>query len=83
MTYKWYVQIKCKRIVFNLGRYNNKSDAVFARYIAECILFKDNRSNRNNSNIFIQIEKCKNKGIIEQKVKDKINKKIGEQYNDD
>lgn len=79
---KWYAQIKYKKIVFNLGKYNNKSDAVFARYIAECILFKDNRSNRNDSNIFIQIGKCKNKEIIKQKVRDKINKKIGEWYND-
>lgn len=74
---KWIAQIKHNNISAKLGKYNDKEDAVYARYIGEKLLFKDNRSDRNDDNIFKEIGKCKNKKRINESVKGIIKRRWG------
>lgn len=61
----WSAQIKYNYISCNFGTYNNICDAVYARYVAENILFKEFRSTQNDENIMTQIALCENKENIE------------------
>lgn len=72
---RWIAQIKHNKITVKLGEFKNKEDAVYARYVGECLIFKNNRANRNDDNIFKEIEKCKNKEIIKQNVEKRVKKK--------
>lgn len=69
---KWHAQIKSKNIVYHLGNYVSKSDAVYARYYAETILFGNYRSDRNDENIMNVINCCNNKEYIEKYVSSAI-----------
>lgn len=75
---KWGAQIKYKRISSKLGLYTNKEDAIYARYFCENKLFKNYRSNRNDINILIEIDKCNNKKNIEKYINNIISQKWGE-----
>jgi hypothetical protein len=61
---KWSAEIKMSGIKCYLGRYDNKCDAVYARYCAEIKLFKEFRCIRNDENIMKLVDKCNNKEYI-------------------
>jgi len=77
MKGKWVAQIKHNNISAKFGKYENKEDAIYARYVGEQLLFKDNRSNRNDDNILKEIKKCKNKKKIKRDVLEIIKKRWG------
>ena len=57
--------------------FSNVSDAVYARYYAELILFKEYRSTANDDLIQEIIERCENKEEIRRRVEEKIVERIG------
>lgn len=69
---KWCSEIKRGYVKCYLGRFTLLEDAVYARYIAELLLFKELRSTQNDENIFKEIEKCQNKNKIHATIKNKI-----------
>lgn len=69
---KWAPNIAIRHNFFHLGRYDLFEDAVYARYVAEILLFGEYRSFRNDKNIMNEINKCKNKNIISTYVKNKL-----------
>ena len=58
---KWVAEIRFNDIKCQLGRYELKEDAVFARYYAELKVFKEFRSNRNDQRILQYVNICLNK----------------------
>lgn len=69
---KWSAEIKMNGIKCYLGRYNEKCDAVYARYSAEIKLFGEYRSFRNDEAIANLSNQCQSKEIIS----DYVNKRI-------
>lgn len=69
---KWSAEIKMNGIKCYLGRYNEKCDAVYARYSAEIKLFGEYRSFRNDESITNLSNQCQSKEIIS----DYVNKRI-------
>lgn len=78
---KWAPEIRLNGIRCHLGRYDNIEDAVYARYEAELILFKEFRSTRNDVKIYKYIEKCEHKEEIKIYVDDKIKRIYSELVN--
>lgn len=70
----WQARIKYKNKNISAGRYINKCDAVYARYLAETIIFGEYRSNRNDEKIFEIIAHCNNKEKIQNYIVNKIQK---------
>lgn len=69
---KWQVRIKYKNKNISAGRYENKCDAVYARYLAENIVFGEYRSDRNDEQILEMISYCTNKERIYDYIVNKI-----------
>lgn len=72
---KWVAEIRLGGIKCQLGRYNLKEDAVFARYYSELILFKEFRSTRNDQKIMKYVYICKNKESIINHIEPKLHQK--------
>lgn len=72
---KWIAEIKMDGIKCYLGRYKNLEDAVFVRYKAELLLFKEFRSTRNDNTILKFVSECKNKENLTEYVKERLQKK--------
>lgn len=68
----WQARIKYKDKNISAGRYVNKCDAVYARYLAENIIFGEYRSNRNDEKILKMISYCNNKEKIQEYITNKI-----------
>lgn len=68
----WTAEIMYGEKKCYLGRYVNKCDAVYARYIAELLLFKDLRSYRNDKEIGILIQNISNAGFIRSYVESRL-----------
>lgn len=68
----WQARIKYKDKNISAGRYINKCDAVYARYLAENIIFGEYRSDRNDEKIFEMISHCNNKEKIQNYITNKI-----------
>ena len=71
---KWSAEITYCNTKCYLGRYQNKYDAIYARYISEIIIFKEFRSEENDENINEQIILCTDKEQIKNKIIKKIQK---------
>lgn len=69
---KWQAQIKFKNKKITAGRYKNKCDAIYARYLAENIIYGEYRSDRNDSKILEAISHCNNKEKIQDYIKNKL-----------
>ena len=69
---KWEVEIRANNKRSHLGRYSLQEDAVYARYIAEVLLYKEFRSTQNDSEILPLISKCTCKDKIKKYVTDKL-----------
>jgi len=69
---KWCAEIKLDKKKCYLGRYNNKNEAVYARYVGENLLFNDYRSFRNDSIIYKEIQNCQNKEYIKSYVEHRL-----------
>lgn len=69
---KWAPEIAMGKRKCHLGRYSKFEDAVYARYIAELVLFDEYRSFRNDNNILNIIDKCKNKDEIDTYIVNKL-----------
>lgn len=69
---KWQARIKYKDKNISAGRYTDKCDAIYARYIAENLIFGEYRSNRNDEKIFEAIKHCNNKEKIQNYIINKI-----------
>lgn len=74
---KWSAEIRMDGIKCYLGRYSDKCDAAFVRFIAEKKLFKEFRSNRNDNNLVPLAESSKNK----EKLTKYVNKRLHEKFN--
>lgn len=72
---KWVSEIRMNGIKCYLGRYNNIEDAVFVRYKAELILFKEFRSIRNDDIILKYVSECNNKKKLSQYVEKRLREK--------
>lgn len=79
---KWAVEIRMNGIRCHLQRWDKIEDAVYVRYYAECLLFKEFRSTKNDSKIFQCIANCNNKNKIEIYVKNKLHQKFKNAYVD-
>lgn len=73
---KWCAEIRMDGIKCYLGRYENKEDAAFARYIAELKLFKEFRSTRNDSILIPLAQTSSNKEKIIEYVDERLQKKF-------
>lgn len=73
----WIAEIKYNDIKIYLSAYINFEDAVYCRYFAEKLLFKE-FSPTSYESVKQYIDKCNNKNIIEEKVKQRIKAKIHE-----
>lgn len=69
---KYEVEIRKDGKRVKLSRYSDLCDAVYVRYVAETILFKEYRSNRNDAVIIPLVDKCQNKDKLYNYTKDKI-----------
>lgn len=78
----WIAEIRYNDIKIYLGAFINIEDAVYCRYYAEILLFKEFRPVTHDDNINPYIEKCLNKNNIENKVRNRIKAKIGEDFFD-
>lgn len=74
---KWSAEIKLSGVKCYLGRYNNKCDAVYARYCAEIKLFNEFRCFHNDENIINVATKCNNKEQVYNYVMNRIQDKYG------
>lgn len=72
---RWAPEIKMDGIKCHLGRYIKIEDAVYARYLAELILFKEFRSTRNDDRILEYVDHCNNKDNIKNYVIKKLQSK--------
>lgn len=70
--HRWAAEIKRDGIKCFLGRHLTRPEAVYARYLAEIIVFKEFRSELNDTNIKKEIAKCSNKSSIKNYVKQRI-----------
>lgn len=72
---KYEPMIAKEKIKYHLGRYNLLEEAVYARFIAENVLFKNFRSKINNSKIYQQnkLISLTRKKEIKKYIVDKIN----------
>lgn len=68
----WQARIKYNNKNISAGRYVEKCDAVYARYLAENIIFGEYRSDRNDEKILELISHCKNKEKIQEYIINKI-----------
>ena len=75
---KWAPEIRMDGKRCHLGRYDNIADAVYVRYVAEKILFKEFRSTRNDELINKYINMCDNKKNLENYVVNKLKEKFSE-----
>ena len=73
---KWSAEIKMSGTKCYLGRYNNKCDAVYARYCAEINLFKEFRCFHNDENILNLTNQCEDKEYIYRYVTNRLYKKF-------
>lgn len=72
---RWAPEIAIKRKRCHLGRYQKFEDAVYARYIAELVIFDDFRSFRNDDKILNIIDNCNKKEDIDTYVVNKLYQK--------
>ena len=72
---KWAPEIAIKGRKCHLGRYQKFEDAVYARYIAELVIFDDFRSFRNDDKILNIIDNCNRKEDIDTYVVNKLYQK--------
>lgn len=73
---KWVSEIRMDNVKCYLGRYEKFEDAVFVRYVAETKLFKEFRSTRNDEKILEQVNRCRNKEILEEYVDKRLHDKF-------
>lgn len=73
----WIAEIKYNNIKIYLGAYIKLEDAIYCRYYAEKLLFKDFRPVTHDDTIQPYIGKCTNREQIEKTVVGKIKTKIG------
>lgn len=73
--YKWVAEIRFNNVKCQLGRFDKKEDAVFARYFAETQIFREFRSDRNDDKIYPYIDACDHKMDIIDHVFPKIARK--------
>ena len=73
---KWTAEIRMDGIKCYLGRYEKMEDAVYVRYIAEKMLFKEFRSTRNDDKILEYVNNCKRK----EELKNYVEKRLQEKY---
>jgi hypothetical protein len=78
----WIAEIRYNDIKIYLGAFVNIEDAVYCRHYAETLLFKEFRPITHDDNTKPYIEKCLNKNNIENKVRNRIKAKIGEDFFD-
>lgn len=74
---KWCSEIYFEGKKCFLGRHNKLCDAVYVKYIAEKIMFKEFRSSQNDDNILKIITECHNKAILN----DYVKKRLFDRYN--
>lgn len=74
---KWVAEIRINNIKCQLGRYQRKELAVFARYYSELVVFKEFRSNRNDQRVLSYVNMCTpgEKNSIILSLRDKLSKK--------
>lgn len=70
----WATEIHINYIKCYLGRYEKKEDAAFARYYAECRIFKEYRSTRNDDVLKTLADKSINKDKIQKYVDNRLKK---------
>lgn len=58
---KWVAEIKINFTKVYLGRYDDYSKAVYVRFLAETLGFKEFRNKTNNSKVYSEIRKVKRK----------------------
>ena len=73
---KWISEIRMDGIKCYLGRYEKIEDAVYVRYTAELILFKEFRSTRNDNKILEYANNCKR----QKELKNYVEKRLQEKY---
>lgn len=73
---KWAPEIRMDGIKCHLGRFERIEDAVYVRYLAEQILFKEFRSDRNDKKILEYVSKCQRKEELKQYVEHKLSEKF-------
>lgn len=72
----WIAEIKYNDVKIYLSAFVKFEDAVYCRYIAETLLFQEFRPTTHDENIKQYIDACANKTSIENKVKERIFKKL-------
>lgn len=72
---RWCPEIRKDFIRCHLGRYKNREDAVYVRYIAEIYLFGEFRTQTNGMAVMEEIKKCKIKEELDEYVKSRLNEK--------
>lgn len=72
----WIAEIRYNDIKIYLCAYINLEDAVYCRYYAEKLLFKEFRPTTYDKKIKPYIDKCLNKEQIEKKVEERIKSKV-------
>lgn len=70
----WEVEIRMNYTRCHLSRWKELADAVYARYYAETLLFKEFRSKSNDEKILEYIIDCNQKPLIEKYVEEKLHK---------
>ena len=73
---KWVAEIRMDGIKCYLGRYDKIEDAVYVRYAAEKILFKEFRSTRNDEKILEYVNNCK----TQEELSEYVLKKLQDKY---
>lgn len=73
---KWFAEIRFEGTKCYLGRYKLLEDAVFVRYQAETLLFKEFRSTRNDSKILEYVDNCQRKEELLTYVKNRLQEKF-------
>lgn len=69
---RWAPEIKINHRKCHLGRYSKFEDAVYARYIAELLLFETYRSDRNDETVMKYVDMCTDKERIDSYVTNKL-----------
>ena len=75
---KWAVEIRMSGIRCHLSRWDRLEDAVYARYLAETILYKEFRSTSNDDIILPYVIDCTNK----EKIKEYVEKQLYSKFYD-
>lgn len=72
---RWTAEIRMSGVKCFLGRYSDKADAAFVRYTAECLLFKEFRSTRNDDVLIQLAQTCTDKARLIAYTTDRLQQK--------